>query len=88
MSRARPVRAVATSVAVVPTDTCVVVSDVTPPAFRLRYVLRRDGRRIAAGEERVTDINFLFGARATRSATFAYEDALLRDWVRLRLLDR
>jgi hypothetical protein len=62
-----------------------VVSDVTPPAFRLRYDLRRGGRRIAGGDERVSDMNFLFGARANRSGAFAYEEALLRDWARKRL---
>jgi hypothetical protein len=62
-----------------------VVTDVTPPAFRLRYDLRRGGRRIAGGDERVSDINFLFGARANRSGAFAYEEGLLRDWVRKRL---
>ena len=39
-------------------------TNATPPAIRLRYDLRRAGRRIAGGEERLTDINFLFGARA------------------------
>ena len=62
-----------------------VVNDVTPPAFRLRFELKRGGRRIASGEERVSDINFLMGARANRTGAFAYEDALLRDWARKRL---
>ena len=62
-----------------------VVNDVTPPAFRLRYDLRRAGRRIASGEERVRDINYLFGARAARTGGFAYEETLLRDWARRRL---
>lgn len=62
-----------------------VVTDVTPPALRLRYDLRRAGRSIASGEERVTDINFLFGARAARTGGFAYEETLLRDWARRRL---
>ncbi|MCJ2036385.1 DUF3016 domain-containing protein [Methylobacterium sp. J-068] len=65
-----------------------VVSDVTPPAFRLRYDLRRGKRSIASGEERVSDINFLLGARAIRQGSFAYEDELLRDWARRRLSAR
>jgi hypothetical protein len=63
-----------------------IVSDATPPAIRLRYELRRGSRRLAAGEERLTDINFLFGARAAAaSGSFGYEEALLRDWARRRL---
>jgi hypothetical protein len=63
-----------------------ILSDATPPAIRLRYDLRRGGRRIAGGEERLTDINFLFGARAAAaSGSFGYEEALLRDWARSRL---
>lgn len=62
-----------------------IVNDVTPPALRLRYDLRRAGRSIAAGEERVTHINFLLGARAARTGGFAYEETLLRDWARRRL---
>ena len=63
-----------------------IVSDATPPAIRLRYELRRGGRRIAGGEERLTDINFLFGARAVAATgSFGYEEALLRDWARRRL---
>jgi hypothetical protein len=66
-----------------------VVSDVTPPAIRLRYDLRRGKRRIASGEERLTDINFLFGARgAAASGSFGYEEELLRRWARERLSAR
>ncbi|MGU3359937.1 DUF3016 domain-containing protein [Methylobacterium sp. M6A4_1b] len=66
-----------------------IVSDATPPAIRLRYDLRRGGRRLAAGEERLTDVNFLFGAHAAAATGgFGYEEALLRDWARTRLSSR
>ncbi|CAA2099948.1 hypothetical protein MBUL_00424 [Methylobacterium bullatum] len=66
-----------------------VVTDATPPSFRLRYALTdRRGRRIAANEERVSDINFLLGARATQSGSFPYERELLREWARRRFANR
>lgn len=65
-----------------------VVTDATPPAFRLRYRLTSGGRSIATGEERITDINFLFGARGAQVGSFPYERELLRDWARRRLSAR
>jgi hypothetical protein len=64
-----------------------VVSDVTPPRFRLRYVLSEGRRRVAAGEEVVTDINFLLRASRFSSGTFDHERDLLRDWFRRRLVE-
>ena len=64
-----------------------VVSDVSPPRFRLRYVLTEGRRRIAAAEEVVTDINFLLRASRFSTGTFAYERDLLRDWFRRRIIE-
>jgi len=58
-----------------------VVSDVSPPRIRLSYVLRRGRQRLAAGEETLTDINFMLTANARfSSGPLYYERALLRDW--------
>ena len=66
-----------------------VVTDATPPSFRLRYTLTdRRGQRIASNEERVSDINFLLGARAAQSGSFPYERELLREWARRRFANR
>lgn len=66
-----------------------VVTDATPPSFRLRYtLLNQRGQRIASNEERVSDINFLFGARAAQSGSFPYERELLREWARRRFANR
>lgn len=64
-----------------------VVSDVTPPRFRLRYVLTEGRRRIAAAEEVVTDINFLLRASRLASGAFDHERDLLRDWFRRRIVE-
>lgn len=64
-----------------------VVSDITPPRFRLRYVLSEGRRRITAGEEAVTDPNFLLRASRHANGTFAYERDLLRDWFRRRIVE-
>lgn len=66
-----------------------VVTDATPPSFRLRYTLLNPrGQRLASNEERVSDINFLLGARAAQSGSFPYERELLRDWARRRFASR
>lgn len=64
-----------------------VVSDVTPPRFRLRYVLSEGRRRLAHGEEVVTDINFLLRASRFSNGTFDHERDLLRDWFRRRFIE-
>jgi hypothetical protein len=60
-----------------------VMRDITPPSFRLRYVLKEKGRPPRSGEETVTDLTY----RATGFASerFGYEKTLLRDWFRRRL---
>lgn len=66
-----------------------VVSDVTPPRFRLRYALKARGRTVLSAEEAVTDLTFLM--RYGRSATgqsFYYERELLRDWFQARIAER
>ena len=66
-----------------------VVTDATPPSFRLRYRLMNPrGQSIASNEERVSDINFLLGARAAQSGSFPYERELLREWARRRFDNR
>lgn len=66
-----------------------VVTDVTPPRFRLRYALRSRGRVVSSGEETVTDINFQMRyARAASFGTFGYERELLRDWMQRRFGQR
>ncbi|KQO49980.1 MULTISPECIES: DUF3016 domain-containing protein [unclassified Methylobacterium] len=66
-----------------------VVTDATPPSFRLRYsLLNQRGQRIATNDERVSDINFLLGARTTQAGSFPYERELLREWARRRFANR
>lgn len=66
-----------------------VVTDATPPSFRLRYtLLNQRGQRIVSNDERVSDINFLLGARAAQSGSFPYERELLREWARRRFANR
>lgn len=58
-----------------------VVQDFTPPRIRLAYILRRNGRVAAQGEETVTDINFMLTASPRfSSGGLYYERAVLRDW--------
>ena len=66
-----------------------VVSDVTPPRFRLRYTLKERGRTLLSAEETVTDLNFLLRyARSSSGQSFYYERELLRDWFQARIAER
>ena len=64
-----------------------ILTDITPPRFRLRYTLRQGGKVVVSAEESVTDINYLWRASARFSSErFAYEKDMLRDWFRKRFV--
>lgn len=64
-----------------------VLSGATPPSVRLRYALKRRGRVITRGEERVSDLNYLENISARSSlSSFPYERELMRDWFRDRIV--
>ena len=66
-----------------------VVTDITPPRFRLRYALKERGRTVLAAEETVSDINFLLRAtRLSSGQTFFYEREVLRAWFQARFVQR
>ena len=66
-----------------------VVTDITPPRFRLRYALKERGRTVLAAEETVSDINLLLRAtRLSSGQTFFYEREVLRDWFQARFVQR
>jgi hypothetical protein len=65
------------------------VTDITPPRFRLCYALKERGRTVLAAEETVSDINFLLWAtRLSSGQTFFYEREVLRDWFQARFVQR
>ena len=69
-----------------PDDSVRVLRDTTPPRVKLRYRVTERGRAIAQGEETVTDMNYLSNLAARSSSDrLAYEKAMLRDWLRMRL---
>lgn len=56
---------------------------ITPPSFRLRYVLTERGRVVRRGEDVLTDVNYQMDLSARASGDrFRYEQALLADWFR------
>nr|WP_246413341.1 DUF3016 domain-containing protein [Methylobacterium brachythecii] len=66
-----------------------IVSDISPPRLRLRYVLKERGRTVLAAEEVVTDITFLSRhARSFAGGSFTYERELIRDWLQARIVRR
>lgn len=63
--------------------------DVTPPSFKLRYVLTEKGRPARSGEESLTDINYQMNPSAQfSSGRHVYEKALMGDWFRRAFADR
>ncbi|QUS42388.1 DUF3016 domain-containing protein [Tardiphaga alba] len=58
-----------------------ITRDITPPRFKLRYVLTEKGRRTRSGEETLSDMNYQMNGRFG-SDRFVYEKALLDDWFR------
>lgn len=68
-------------------DTVRILRDTTPPVVKLSYRLTERGRTLAAGEETVTDMNYLWSPAARSSlGTFPYETELMRDWFRDRIV--
>jgi hypothetical protein len=60
-----------------------IMRDITPPRFRLRYVLTEKGKRARSGEETLTDINYQMNPSGRfGSDRYGYEKALLDDWFR------
>jgi hypothetical protein len=60
-----------------------VFTDVTPPTVSLRYTLSGGRRRAQSGTKVLTDMNYLSNPSARFSGDrFAYEKALIDDWLR------
>ena len=57
--------------------------DITPPRIHLRYRLMQGDTLIRAGEERLTDMNYLSDPRGHGdSRRFIYDKLLVQDWFR------
>ncbi|MFC5066745.1 DUF3016 domain-containing protein [Flaviflagellibacter deserti] len=65
-----------------------IVDDITPPSIKVRYRLLERGRVVLAGEERVTDMNYLWGGYRSSSDSLSHEKTMLRTWFRKRFLNR
>lgn len=70
-------------------DSVRILRDTTPPSVRLSYRLVEGRRTLTAGEETVSDINYLWDPSARSSlGSFPYETELVRDWFRDRIVRR
>ncbi|OCK54948.1 DUF3016 domain-containing protein [Bradyrhizobium sp. LMTR 3] len=66
-----------------------IMRDVTPPSFKLRYVLTERGKARQGGEDTLTDINYQMNASVRFSSDrYACEQALLDDWFRRTFANR
>lgn len=61
-----------------------IMDSVSWPRMRLRYRLIRDGRTVAAGEDLVSDMDYLSAAAARGTDPLRYEKNMLEDWFRAR----
>jgi hypothetical protein len=62
-----------------------ILREATWPRITLRYVLEEDGRELARGEERLSDLDYLGRpAGRLRSDPLRYEKAMLDNWFRAR----
>ncbi len=64
-----------------------IMTGATPPSLRLRYVLTRNGRTIASGEDSVSDHFYLSRPGARSGDALTYEKTLLNDWFDRRFAD-
>ena len=63
-----------------------VLRDTDPPRITLRFVLRdAQGKVLAEGVDRLSDIDYLRGQVGIGSDPLRYEKRLLRDWTANRL---
>lgn len=59
------------------------------PVIRLRYRLESGGQTLASGEERIADMQYLSDLKArAETDPLRYEKAMLRDWMKTRLVER
>ena len=61
-----------------------IMDSVSWPRMRLRYRLSRGGQTLVAGEEQVSDMEYLSAASARGSDPLRYEKNMLEDWFRTR----
>jgi hypothetical protein len=65
-----------------------ILRETTWPRIALRYVLTEDGRELARGEEKLSDLNYLDRpGRRLSGDPLRYEKAMLDDWFRARFPD-
>lgn len=63
-----------------------ILRDIDSPMIKLRYTLTEDGRTVSSGEERVRDLDYLWGIRPWigQHEALKYEKNMLNDWFRAR----
>lgn len=60
-----------------------IVKDLYPPRMTFTYTITEDDKVIMAGDEKLTDMNFMYGTNSTRNQKpFQYESEMLKDWLK------
>jgi hypothetical protein len=63
-----------------------IMRDIDSPYMKVRYALEENGQVVASGEERISDMDYLWGVRSIKydGDTLKYEKIMLNDWLRKR----
>lgn len=60
-----------------------IVKDMYPPRMTFSYSITEGGKVIMAGNEKLMDMNFMYGVNSTRNQRpFEYETAMLKSWLK------
>ncbi|QDE32651.1 MULTISPECIES: DUF3016 domain-containing protein [Shewanella] len=58
-----------------------VVKDLYPPRATFSYTITENGNVIIAGDEKITDMSFMYNTRRLNNKPFQYETTLFDDWL-------
>lgn len=58
-----------------------IVKDMYPPRMTFTYQVLEDGQVIIAGDEKLTDMNFMSHVKRVNSKPFEYETQMLKRWL-------
>ncbi|ARD20989.1 MULTISPECIES: DUF3016 domain-containing protein [Shewanella] len=60
-----------------------IVKDLYPPRMTFTYRITEGDNVVIAGDEKLVDMNFMYGANSTRNQRpFEYETRMLKDWLK------
>ncbi|MGS0682552.1 DUF3016 domain-containing protein [Shewanella sp. 125m-7] len=59
-----------------------VVKNIYPPRITFSYKILQDDKVIMAGDEKLTDMNFMYSVNARNDKPYRYENTMLASWLK------